>query len=100
MDVIGTKGRLKFIDGGQRVEFLQPQPSTLYDGYIVLGQQKEVDDGGMKDAMSRAILDLIDCVENGKTPLSSGENAIRCISVGEAILDSLDRAVPVNIRNS
>lgn len=86
MDIIGTAGRVRVLDGGHRIQRYRTVKSPLYTGYVNLdgGQTEE---GCLKDAMLHAVGDLISCLTGESAqPACAGEDAVACLETAAAIL--------------
>ena len=77
MDCIGTMGRLNIIHSGSGVEFYEVRESKLYSGYRELFNSappfNEATMAGNNPLVS-AVEHLIECLKEGKRPISSGED--------------------------
>ena len=97
MDLIGTTGRLRMLEGGYQIELYRAEPSPLYSGYTTLSTVEDSAIEGMQDAMLYAVDDLVRSVKHCASPLCTGETAIRSLLVGEAVLESLHRGSRVDV---
>ncbi len=88
IDVIGTKGRVRIIDNGHRVEFFQFEQSDRYSGYQELKKQPSPKSGRGKNPLVSAVKNIVDCIERGGNPACTGEDGLRALEVAVALYDS------------
>lgn len=88
MDIIGTAGRVRILDGGHRIQRFRTVESPLYTGYVNLdGGQSE--NGCLKDAMLHAVDDLISCLTGESAqPACTGEDAVACLKTAVILANS------------
>lgn len=92
MDILGTKGRVKLLDSGHRIEYFEVRPSPHYLGYQTL-LPTHVIDGEMDVPLHNALADLISCVKTQRQPACSGDDGIVAIHLAERCLKSAQGAI-------
>jgi predicted dehydrogenase len=92
-DILGTKGRIRLVDSGHRIERYGIGDSPYYSGYHVLAAGG-VDAGGIEDAMTGAVDDLLDCVATGRAPQCSGRDGVAALAAAEAAFRSFNTGRP------
>lgn len=86
MDIIGTAGRVRILDGGHRILRSRTVESPLYAGYVNLGDE-QIEERCLKDAMLHAVDDLVSCLAgHSKQPACTGADAVACLETATAIL--------------
>lgn len=88
VDILGTAGRIRCVDSGNKIETYTVGDSPHYSGYRTLLQSSEMQ-GGLPDALARAVEDLIDCVEFGREPACSGADGVAALRIAEAARASI-----------
>ena len=96
MDVVGTAGRAQILDSGQTIEYACVAPSEFYSNYQML-THTDTDAAGMGDVTLHAIHDLVECVETGRSPRCSAQDARAALAIGTAILESAQLGEPVDV---
>jgi predicted dehydrogenase len=79
-DVVGTRGRVRFIELGHRIEYLAVGDSPYYSGYRNLVHDR-FEDGGLDTAMVAAVEDLLACVRESRVPRCSGHDGLRALAL-------------------
>ncbi len=75
MDCIGTKGRLNITHSGLGVEFYQAKESELLPGYRDLfNRPSPFNPDVSREPIVSAVEHLVECLKEGKKPISSGED--------------------------
>jgi len=74
MDILGEKGRINLTDLGFSAEFYEVKESDLFTGYRGLHRTESPFGSPKVEYMTNAIKDMVECVEKGKVPESSGED--------------------------
>jgi predicted dehydrogenase len=92
-DILGTKGRIRLVDSGHRIERYGVGDSPYYSGYRVLAAGG-IEAGGIEDAMTGAVDDLLTCVATGRTPQCSGRDGVAALAVAEAAFRSFKTGRP------
>lgn len=76
-DILGTLGRLKLTHSGFDIESYEIRDSHLFSGYKELfPSEKPIDVLGSREFMLNGVLHLVECLENKKQPISSGEDGL------------------------
>jgi predicted dehydrogenase len=84
MQIVTEKGVINMEDGGSRWRFRHAMPSELLAGYSFLNSGKWVDQDG-SFALSGAVANIFDSLQNGAPLASSGANAIEAQYLCEQI---------------
>lgn len=75
MDCIGAKGRLNLTHSGFDLEFYEVRESSLFSGYKeVFPAPPPIETDVPREFMVASVKHLIQCIEQRKTPISSGED--------------------------
>lgn len=85
MDIIGSLGRIKILDGGHRFIRQSVLPSPRYEGYSELMTISD-SSGHMTDLMLSAVQNFRDAVLNNTRPACSAEDALRALLVADLAL--------------
>jgi predicted dehydrogenase len=86
MDIIGTAGRVRILDGGHRILRACTVESPLYAGYVNLGDE-QIEERCLKDAIVHAVNDLLACLDGrAPQPACTGADAVACLETATAIL--------------
>jgi UDP-N-acetylglucosamine 3-dehydrogenase len=83
MDIMGTKGRVRIVDSSYVVEVTQAAPSQRYSGYTELAPIP-VDMGDRRNTMLHAVEDIVECLDTGKEPESTGEDGLAALRIALA----------------
>lgn len=89
MDLVGTRGRVRITDTGYALSFWQVGPSPRYSGYQELVAMPAPVRAGLEDVLLHAVRDIVQCVESGREPRCSGEDALAALAVCRAAHESL-----------
>jgi predicted dehydrogenase len=92
-DILGTRGRIRLVESGHRIERYGVGDSPYYTGYRVLVADG-VEAGGIEDALTAAVEDLLDSVANGRTPQCTGRDGVAALAAAEAAFRSLETGRP------
>jgi predicted dehydrogenase len=95
-DIVGTLGRARLLDSGNRFEFFETADDPNYSGYRGL-KPVAGPAGGMEDALPNAVADLISCLDSDRQPLCSGADGLAALRVGLAARDSAVLGRPVDL---
>lgn len=87
MDIMGTSGRARIVDSGVTIEIHQAVQDSVVAGYRRLNLVERFE-GCLGSALPSAISDLVQCIEKGGRPRSSGESAVEALALGLAAIDS------------
>ncbi|MGB6482866.1 MAG: Gfo/Idh/MocA family oxidoreductase [Candidatus Acidiferrales bacterium] len=80
--LLGTKGRLRLGSHGFRAEFEEARSSNSFSGYRELfAAQLPVEGELTQELLICGITHLIDCVEHGAKPISSGEDGRAALEI-------------------
>jgi predicted dehydrogenase len=85
MDLIGTSGRVRIVDGGQRVEAFGAIASRWFPGFRELAPLASPP-GGLSDLVMHAATDLIEAVATGRPPACTGEDAVVVLALATQAL--------------
>jgi len=82
VNILGTKGRLRITSSGLDAQFEAVGPSTHFEGYKELHWDDcPVDPGGPREFMLQGVGHLVDCLEHGRTPVSTGEDGRKSLEL-------------------
>jgi predicted dehydrogenase len=100
MDIIGAKGRIRLKDAERVMEYYKTGRHPWVKDLKALKPQKTFKYGIDLLQPIRAVLtDIVDCIENKKKPLCSGEDGLMALAVVKAIEESYRRnGAKINVR--
>lgn len=76
-DVLGTNGRLKLLNSGYEMEYYKISASKYFNGYKELEKSTiPFEIPSEREPMVGGVNHLIDCVEKGTEPVSSGQDGL------------------------
>lgn len=91
INILGTSGRLRIMSHGFDAQFEEVMESTRFAGYHELHPATPpVDPSGAREFMTQAVAHILDCLERGQKPLSSGEDGLRALEIICALRESAD----------
>ncbi|MGC1107206.1 MAG: hypothetical protein WA876_11765 [Candidatus Acidiferrales bacterium] len=80
--LLGAKGRLRLGSHGFRAEFEEARPSKMFSGYRELfAAPLPVEGEFTRELLVCGITHLIDCMEHGTKPISSGEDGRAALEI-------------------
>ncbi len=82
MDLLGTSGRLRITEGGHRFEAFRSIESDRFPGFRELAPC-DGPPGGLVDLLLHAAVDLVDALESGRPPGSTGADAVAALRLAE-----------------
>lgn len=77
MDIVGTHGRVRVLDGGLNIEWYRVEASPYFSGYQQLVRWQTV--SGLRDSLLHAVANLRDAVTQGAAPLCSADDAAQAL---------------------
>jgi predicted dehydrogenase len=80
MDLLGTLGRVRIADSGHRIEFYDVKESPYYSGYLNLSPREDLG-GGFHNVLLNAVEDLVECLEQQRSPRCSGEDGLAALKI-------------------
>lgn len=98
LDIVCSEGRLRLVDSGHTIEIYRAGDNPHYSGYRALLPAGS-ESGGIANALSVAVEDLIDCVLENREPRCTGEDGVAALRVAEAALASLQLGHAVSVRS-
>lgn len=82
INILGTKGRLRVMSSGFDIQFEHVAQSKYFTGYRELFPAKPpVDATGPRQPMLGGVAHILDCLEHGTSPLSSGLDGRRALEI-------------------
>jgi predicted dehydrogenase len=91
IDVLGTKGRLRFSDAGEELEVWQVSEDKRYPGFRrLLRSQQQWPKPQLSQALNMGIARIVDFLDGTAENASSGSEAVRDMEIVEAILTQQD----------
>lgn len=85
MDLIGPRGRLRLVEGGERVEVFGPAASRRFPGFRELAPMAGPP-GGLADLLGHAAGDLVDALATGRPPACRGEDAVIALRLAQEVI--------------
>ena len=85
LELVGTEGVLRYLDGGHRIELRRPRTDASLSGYRVLAPEAEMIQTDLKRYQWHVVDALHRCVEGGAPLLSSGATALETLRVIEQV---------------
>lgn len=85
IDILTSRGRLRMVANGRRIERVQAVPDTHYPTYRLLSPDGESQLTDWEGCLARAVEDLVSCLESSGRPRCGGEEAIEALRVATAI---------------
>lgn len=80
MDIVGTKKRVRLSDGGNNWEWSTVGEHPRFKGVKALLPSNGLP-GTVKDALLYVVKNTIDCLETGRSPQCSGEDAVAALRI-------------------
>lgn len=87
LDILGEKGRIRLYNNGLTYELYEysKEINTAGANYESLKLTKIVNNENGNQRMIEAIINIIDCLENGKEPLANGKSSLASIKIIEGL---------------
>lgn len=85
LDLFTDRGRIRLIQNARRLERYGVIQDPNYDQYRILEPEPEVTPTAWQECMSRAVEDLVACLETGAAPRCGGREASAAVNVAAAI---------------
>lgn len=98
MDIVGTKGRIRVVDSGHKVELFKVDESPYYSGYLSL-KKKEERNGCLDNTLLNAVKNLVGCLENSDKPRCSGEDGIEALRIAAAVQKAAQSGMQIVVSN-
>jgi predicted dehydrogenase len=86
MDLIGTRGRARLIDAGQRFELFGTAASRRFPGFRELVPIAGPA-GGLADLLMHAASDLVESLATGREPAATGADAVAALRLASTALE-------------
>lgn len=96
MDILGSKGRVRLVDGSHQIEWWAVGPSERVSGYQELRLQAW-DFGHRRDMLLHAVEDLVQACQQGREPRCSGADGVQAVRIGEAAQHAAQQRSRVSI---
>ena len=96
MDILATKGRVRIVDSGHRIEQYSVVDSAFYSGYKSLSLD-ECWDGELSDSTQYAVEDLVASTVKGGVPRCTGRDGMAALRIALAAIESWKGGVRVDI---
>ena len=82
MDIVGEKGRLRITHSGFDLDFYEVRDSNLFSGYKELYSSEPPTYVDLpREFMINGVKHLVECIENNKPSISSGEDGLRALEL-------------------
>ena len=89
MDIFGTKGRIRLLDGGQSIEFSEVQPSSLFPNFSKLALANRWGKSTYGSALVRAGIEIHELLAGGReTGRNMAGGMLQDLKVMEAVMQS------------
>jgi len=85
MDLIGTAGRARLVEGGHRFDVTAVGPSPRFPDYQEL-LPAPGPAGGLEDLVGHTAADVLDALSGGRAPMCSGWDGVVALELAEAAL--------------
>ncbi|MEO8449707.1 MAG: Gfo/Idh/MocA family oxidoreductase [Gemmatimonadota bacterium] len=85
MDIVATAGRVRLVESGDRFDITTVGPSSRFPGFKELMPARGPS-GGLADLLMHAVSDLLECVETGRPPACTADDAIRALLLADQAL--------------
>jgi predicted dehydrogenase len=86
-DIIGTRGRIQFLESGHIIRKYTVADDPFYSGYRALALESTRTDG-MHNVLLHAVEDLAGSIAEGREPLCTGEDAVTALRIAFALRKS------------
>ena len=91
VNILGTSGRLRVMSAGLDLQFEESRESKQFSGYQELFPAPcPIDSSGSHEFMLQGVSHLLECLEQGKTPICSGQDGRRSLEIVCALRTSAD----------
>ena len=97
MDIMGTKGRVQIVDSSYQVKVSVAKPSPRYSGYVELAPLP-ITMGDRKDVMLHAVEDVVQCLNKGIRPQSTGEDGVQALRIALAAHESAQLGYVIDLQ--
>jgi predicted dehydrogenase len=89
LNILGARGRLRVLSHGFAAQLEEARDSGRFAGYRELyPTEPPVDASGPREYMLQAVAHLLDCLEHGRQPVSSGEDGRAALELISALRQS------------
>lgn len=89
MDIFGTKGRIRLLDGGQSIEFSEVQPSSLFPNFSKLSPADKWGKSTYGSALMRAGIEIYELLAGAReTGRNMAGGMLQDLKVMEAVMKS------------
>lgn len=99
MDIVGTQGRVRFVDSGHRIETFRVAPSPRYSGYDALHESAERD-GELEHTLLGAVEDVVGCLTHGREPRCTGRDGVAALRIASAVMRSAQSGSEVRLEET
>ncbi len=89
MDLVGTRGRARILEGGHRFEIFAAGASPRFPGFREL-LPVEGPAGGIDDLVRHPAADLIAALAEGREPACTGDDAVAALALATSAIESLE----------
>lgn len=90
LDIVGPKGRVRIIEGGQRVEVFTVAGSRRFPGFREL-LPAVGPSGGLADLLMHAASDVVEALATGREPAGTGADAVTALGWAVLALEDAKR---------
>ena len=90
VDLIGSDGRMRLIDDGNRIELARFDGSARYAGHRELTQLLSLTRSDVRgdNRLTAAVRDIVNCARLGGTPAGSGRDGMAALAIAWALCES------------
>lgn len=83
IDLIGSKGRIRYTKSGKQIEIYKTQPDPVFEGYTILGQEQEIVSTDLKRYQWHVLEGLYSHLTCGTELASDGRTATKTMEIFE-----------------
>jgi predicted dehydrogenase len=95
LDVLGTKGRIRLYDSGDKATLWLAEKSKMYSGYQELYEKPLPFGNPHRAHFLNSIQDIVACIESGRQPACSGEDGVAALELIAALHLSAKKGIKV-----
>ena len=89
MELIGTEGKISYVEGGNEIEIRKKQPHPEYPGYTILSQEKQIIPNDLRRYQWHVLEHLKNHLSGSNLLNSNGNSAVETLNVVESVFSLL-----------